>query len=40
MALGVMFENIKAYGYERTKFNVGDDDDREAEKEIRDDSAR
>lgn len=38
MALGVMFENIKAYGYERTKFNV--DDDREAEKEIRDNSAR
>ena len=38
MALGVMFENIKAYGYERTKFNA--DDDREAEKEIRDDSAR
>ena len=38
MALGVMFENIKAYGYERTKFNV--EDNREAEKEIRDDSAR
>lgn len=38
MALDTMFENIKAYGYERTKFNV--DDDREAEKEIRDDFVR
>ena len=38
MALDTMFENIKAYGYERTKFNV--DDDRETEKEIRDDFAR
>lgn len=38
MALGVMFENIKAYGYERTEFNA--DDDREAEKEIVDDFAR
>ena len=38
MALDVMFDNIKSYGYERTKFNV--DDDREAEKEIRNDSAR
>ena len=31
-------ENIKAYGYERTSFNA--DDDRVAEKEIRDDFAR
>lgn len=38
MALDTMFENIKAYDYERTKFNV--DDDRETEKEIRDDFAR
>ena len=38
MALDVLFENIKAYDYERTKFNV--DDDREAEKEIRDDFSR
>ena len=38
MALDTMFENIKAYGYERTKFNV--DDDREAEKEISDDFTR
>ena len=38
MAIDTMFENIKAYGYERTKFNV--DDDREAEKEIRDDFVR
>ncbi len=38
MALGTMFENIKAYGYERTKFNV--DDDRETEKEIIDDFVR
>ena len=34
MALDVMFENIKAYGYERTSFNA--DDDRVAEKEIKD----
>ena len=34
MALGTMFENIKAYGYERTSFNA--DDDRETEKEIKD----
>lgn len=38
MALDTMFENIKAYGYERTKFNV--DDDREAEKEKGDDFVR
>lgn len=34
MVLGTMFENIKAYGYERTSFNA--DDDRETEKEIKD----
>lgn len=34
MALDVMFENIKAYGYERTSFNA--DDNRVAEKEIKD----
>lgn len=38
MALDVMFENIKAYGYERTEFNA--DDDRESEKEIGDDFER
>lgn len=38
MALDTMFMNIKAYDYERTKFNA--DEDREAEKEIRDDFAR
>ncbi len=32
IALNTMFENIKAYDYERTKFEV-DDTDREAEKE-------
>ena len=38
MALDTMFMNIKAYGYERTKFNA--DDDRETEKEIRNKFAR
>lgn len=38
MALDTMFMNIKAYDYERTKFNA--DEDREAEKEIRGDFAR
>lgn len=38
MALDTMFMNIKAYDYERTKFNA--DEGRETEKEIRDDFVR